>query len=46
MVSSTMSFAMMADTLTLNNPVEAGYGDVGIKLVKAAAGESHEGHSH
>jgi len=46
MVSSTMSFAVVADTLSLANPVEAGYGDMGIKLVKSAAGESHEGHSH
>jgi uncharacterized lipoprotein NlpE involved in copper resistance len=46
MVSSTMSFAMMGDTLSLNNPVDAGYGDMGLKLVKSAAGESHEGHSH
>ncbi len=46
MVTSTMSFAAMGDTLSLSNPVDAGYGDVGLKLVKAPAGESHEGHSH
>jgi hypothetical protein len=40
MVSSTMSFAAMGDTLTLNNPVEGGYG-AGLKLVKSAAGEEH-----
>jgi len=43
MVSSTMSFAMAGDTLSLNSPVDAGYGEMGLKLVK---GESHEGHSH
>jgi NlpE N-terminal domain len=46
MVSSTMSFAMMGDTLSLNSPVDAGFGDMGLKLVKSPAGESHEGHSH
>jgi len=45
-VSSTMSFAVMGDTLSLNNAVDAGYGDMGLKLVKSPAGESHEGHSH
>jgi uncharacterized lipoprotein NlpE involved in copper resistance len=46
MVSSTMSFAMAGDTLSLSSPVEAGYGEMGLKLVKSAPGESHEGHSH
>lgn len=42
MVSSMMSFALSGDTLSLNNPVDAGYGDMGVKLVKTAA----EDHSH
>lgn len=46
MVSSTMSFAAVGDTLSLANSVEAGYGDMGVKLVKSAAGDSHEGHQH
>lgn len=46
MVSSMMSFALSGDTLSLNNPVDAGYGDMGVKLVKSGAEESHEGHSH
>ncbi len=49
MVSSTMNFAMMGDTLSLNNSVDAGYGDAGLKLVKSAAAATeagHEGHSH
>jgi hypothetical protein len=41
MVSSMMGFAVMGDTLSLNNPVEAGYGAAGLKLVKSAAGEEH-----
>jgi len=43
MVSSMMSFALSGDTLSMNNPVDAGYG-TGVKLVKTPAGE--EGHSH
>lgn len=50
MVSSTMSFAMMGDTLSLNSPVDAGFGDMGLKLVKAAGDghghDDHTGHSH
>jgi uncharacterized lipoprotein NlpE involved in copper resistance len=48
MVSSTMSFAMAGDTLSLSSPVEAGYGEMGLKLVKSAGehDHSHEGHSH
>jgi uncharacterized lipoprotein NlpE involved in copper resistance len=54
MVSSMMSFTLDGDTLSLNNPADAGYGEMGIKLVKSAAGHeghgdeghSHEGHSH
>ncbi len=48
MMSATMSFAMVGDTLMLNNANEAGFVG-GLKLVKsgaAPAGESHEGHSH
>ncbi|HEU4928866.1 MAG TPA: hypothetical protein VFU38_03480 [Candidatus Krumholzibacteria bacterium] len=48
MLSATMSFAMVGDTLMLNNATEAGFVS-GLKLVKtggAPAGESHEGHSH
>lgn len=41
MVSSTMGFAMMGDTLSLNNSVEAGYGEAGLKLVKSAMTEEH-----
>ncbi len=37
MVSSMMGFAVMGDTLSLNNPVEAGYGEAGLKLVKSAS---------
>jgi uncharacterized lipoprotein NlpE involved in copper resistance len=47
LVSSTMSFAMVGDTLSLNSPVEAGFGDMGLKLVKTAGdAPGHEGHSH
>jgi uncharacterized lipoprotein NlpE involved in copper resistance len=49
MVSTTMSFAMMGDTLSLNNAMDAGYGDLGLKLVKSPAGAAHDdhsGHSH
>ena len=48
MMSATMSFAAVGDTLMLNNAGEAGFTS-GLKLVKtgaAPAGESHEGHSH
>lgn len=48
MISGTMSFAAVGDTLMLNNAGEAGFVG-GLKLVKtgaAPAGESHEGHSH
>ncbi len=48
MMSATMSFAAVGDTLMLNNAGEAGFVG-GLKLVKsgsAPAGESHEGHSH
>jgi uncharacterized lipoprotein NlpE involved in copper resistance len=48
MMSGTMSFAAVGDTLMLNNAGEAGFVG-GLKLVKTGAppaGESHEGHSH
>ena len=45
MVSSMMSFSLSGDSLSLNNPVDAGYDPTGVVLVKsAAAGEA--GHSH
>jgi uncharacterized lipoprotein NlpE involved in copper resistance len=46
MVSSMMSFALSGDTLSLSNPADAGYGDMGVKLVKSAGDDSHDGHSH
>lgn len=45
MVSSMMSFALSGDTLSMNNPVDAGYG-AGVKLVKTTAPAGEEGHSH
>jgi uncharacterized lipoprotein NlpE involved in copper resistance len=41
MVSSMMTFALAGDTLSLSNPADAGYGDMGLKLVRQAAGEEH-----
>ena len=44
-VSSMMSFALSGDTLSMNNPVDAGYG-TGVVLVKTTAPAGEEGHSH
>jgi uncharacterized lipoprotein NlpE involved in copper resistance len=44
MVSSMMSFSLSGDSLSLNNPVDAGYDPTGVVLVKTAVAE--EGHSH
>jgi len=41
-VSSMMSFSLSGDSLSLSNPVDAGYGDTGVVLVKTAAEE----HAH
>lgn len=41
MVSSMMTFAAAGDTLSLSNPADAGYGDMGLQLVREAAGEEH-----
>lgn len=38
-VSSMMSFALSGDTLSLSNPADAGYGDMGIILVKTGMGQ-------